>query len=354
MFDFERIADSPRMLMEAALRPVQGTRFQPTGFPDLGAAAYTMPDGTQMLLVESAQSMANRLERVCWDDATDDLVPILRGMPYVRVNLPAATGMASTSSILEFHRLNSPYIMSAEEGFNEKLAEEAGLSVRGKKASPDTAEKPGAIPGMLDIRALAKACFRHDPGSVLHGVFLEKIDGRARLTRLLSAFIEAKDVRPAESGGVKIDRVNPSGPTAQGYGNVPFHRTEYVAGSITAYFSLDLGTLRGYGLGELAERFLVLLALWKIRSLLETGMRLRTACDLEVSDFKVTRPSGLVVPPLDELAAELQRSIAACSQAGLFADPPCTQLTWTGPKADRKKVQEDEGEETGIEDEAEE
>ena len=54
---------SRRILVEADLVPVQGQRFQPTGFADLGAAVYTLPDGTRMLLVESAQSMANRLEK---------------------------------------------------------------------------------------------------------------------------------------------------------------------------------------------------------------------------------------------------------------------------------------------------
>jgi CRISPR-associated protein Csb1 len=58
---FEQLDSAPRLLMHADLKPVQGDRFQPTGFADLGAAVYERPDGTRMLLVESAQSMANRL-----------------------------------------------------------------------------------------------------------------------------------------------------------------------------------------------------------------------------------------------------------------------------------------------------
>src|ERR1700739_4732818 len=57
--------DIPRLLLEADLAPVIGNRFQPTGFADLGAAEYKLPDGTKMLLVESAQSVANRLEKTC-------------------------------------------------------------------------------------------------------------------------------------------------------------------------------------------------------------------------------------------------------------------------------------------------
>ena len=68
--DFTPLAGEPRLLLEAELRPVQGSRFQPTGFPNLGPAVYASPDGNgQTVLVESAQSMANRLEAVCWDEA---------------------------------------------------------------------------------------------------------------------------------------------------------------------------------------------------------------------------------------------------------------------------------------------
>ncbi len=54
--DWTKLEHAPRLLLEAELRPCQGDRFQPTGFADLGAALYKRPDGTDMLLVESAQS----------------------------------------------------------------------------------------------------------------------------------------------------------------------------------------------------------------------------------------------------------------------------------------------------------
>ena len=71
-----------RVLLEADLVPMQGQRFQPTGFADLGAAVYTLPDGTRMLLVESAQSMANRLEQtILTPEGT--LIPELEGLSCV-------------------------------------------------------------------------------------------------------------------------------------------------------------------------------------------------------------------------------------------------------------------------------
>ena len=38
-----------------------------------------------MLLVESAQSMANRFEAVCWDNIADDWMTPLNGLPVVKV-----------------------------------------------------------------------------------------------------------------------------------------------------------------------------------------------------------------------------------------------------------------------------
>ena len=70
--DLAPLDAAPRLLIEAELAPLQGTRFQPTGFPNLGAATYKAPNGVDMLLVESAQSVANRLEAVCWDEAAND------------------------------------------------------------------------------------------------------------------------------------------------------------------------------------------------------------------------------------------------------------------------------------------
>jgi CRISPR-associated protein Csb1 len=72
-----------RILIEANLFPLQGDRFQPTGFPDLGAAEYVTPDGREMLLVESAQSMANRMETVCWDEKTSGLLPPINGICHL-------------------------------------------------------------------------------------------------------------------------------------------------------------------------------------------------------------------------------------------------------------------------------
>lgn len=341
--NYDALNNAPRLLMEAKLKPLQAYRFQPTGFADLGPARYTLPDGTEMLLVESVQSVANRMELACWDQATDDLINDLKGLPYIRVKRCGDGGNgALTNSVLEAHRINSPYILEGGDKsvFNRLKQDAAGMEQ-----------------GPVDIRALARLILKYDPNAVIHGVFLAKSDlagGRLRLPRLLSGFIEASDVSPAESGGVKNDRVDPSGDAKQGFGNVPFHRTEFVAREIKAYFNLDLALLRGYGLPDVATNLMIALSLFKIRRFLSTGLRLRTACDLELDgELTVTRPNGWTLPNEDALLGECKNLIDACAkQDGLFASPPITEVKWEPGKKKGGKGGKGEGGAEGADENA--
>lgn len=169
--NFETLANAPRLLIEADLQPVQGSRFQPTGFPNLGAATYDGPNGERMLLVESAQSMANRLETVCWNTVQNDWVAPLQGLPLVKV--VTAKGEPLTNSVLEAHRINSEYIARAK-GF--EAISRAGFSK----------DRP------FDVRRqLVPVLLKFDTNALVHGVFLEEIGGVIRLPRLLSSFIDA-------------------------------------------------------------------------------------------------------------------------------------------------------------------
>lgn len=305
--DLTALENAPRLLIEAKLKPVQGTRFQPTGFPNLGHAVYDSPDGHgRTVLVESAQSMANRLEAVCWDEVADDWVAPLRGLPVVKV--VDGDGRPLTNSLLEAHRLNSPYILEGKDKTVVDLLKERLASM--------------AV-GRVDLRELATVLLELDTNALLHGIFLAKKDlagGRLRLPRSLSAFVEAENAKVAASGGVKNDPVNPSGDTAKGFGNVPFARDEYVAEEITAYFNLDLRQIRAFGMGTDVDRLLVLIALFKIRKFLAVGLRLRTACDLDARDVAVTRPGDFDLPALSELESELPELIETVGSSGLFGE----------------------------------
>jgi len=222
--------------------------------------------------------------------------------------------------------------------------------------------------GLLNTDCLWKkfhaGLLKYDPNSLIHGCFLEEIGGRLRATRILSGFIEGSEIAPAESGGVKNNIVQPE--LKGGEGNVPFHRTEFVAKEIKAYFNLDLALLGGYGLatekenkqldewkkkdeksrGERPfvfsnpEKLLIALSLLKVRRFLSTGLRLRTACDLEMDgELAVTRPNAFVISDEKALLEECKTLIEKCKS--LFANPPITEVEW---KPDNKKAKGKKGE----------
>lgn len=322
MIDYTILKQSPRVLLAAHLRPLQGERFQPTGFADIGPAEYSRPDaggkrGTPMLLVESAQSIANRLEKTCLDVDGATLDPKLAGLPYVVATLEGdSVGLLRTSSLVEPHRLASPYLLWPD--FGKRLSEEMGYS--GK--------------GALDWKKIYGVLFRYDPNCLVHGVFLSLLgDGRVRVPRALSGFIEAENVKQAVSGGVKNSPVDPKGEIhVEGgeqkkgvYSNVPYSRVEYTAEKITAFFNLDTCQIRSYGLGEPAAQLLTALSLLKIRRFLDSDLRLRTACNLGLSgDVETTAPKGFVLPEEPALLEEVIRLIPQCKAQ--FANPAVTEL----------------------------
>jgi CRISPR-associated protein Csb1 len=321
--DFTELKKSPRLLITAELKPLQGTRFQPTGFPDLGAAIYQLPKSkTKMLLLESAQSVANRLEISIWDEVKQDLISPLQGIPYVVVKQKKDQKIL-TNSLLEAHRLNSFYILEGKDkSFFHVLVQELGISEE----------------GAVDFHRLAVVLAKYDLNSLLHGIFLAKKEiagGRYKLSRALSGFIEAQNIETVASGGVKNDRVNPSADSKKGGGNIPYHRDEYTAEKITAYFSLDLRQIRGYRLESEVEDLLIAIALYKIRQFLDTGLRLRTACDLEcASNPVVNRPDNFELPSLNELTNILAALVEKAAPA--FADPAITEVWYETNDTEKK------------------
>lgn len=313
-----------RLSFDVELAPLLGSTFQPTGFPDIGPATFTRFENghpVPALLVESVQSMANRLEATAWDDAADEPVAEVAGLPWVRV-VRAGTGEFLTSSRLEAHRLASPFVHHAgHDGtlmFNE-IRDRLGLA----KDTP------------LNRRHMARAVAELDPFCLLHGVFFSQKEwwGQPKFERAVSAVIEARDVLRAVSGGRKSDRVrhqlgdDEGGGTAEGYGSVPFHRTEWTAKAIVASFVVDAELLRSYGLPAPVTELLVTLALWEIRRFLASGLRLRTACDLEIVG-EVSSRNGSTLPGADELSARLAELIPQGRE--IFGDGTPLTVQWSG------------------------
>jgi CRISPR-associated protein Csb1 len=299
--------NSSRTVIEARLQPFAGSLFQPTGFPDLGAAEF----GDGKLLVESAQSMANWLEGTTWDVSRADQPAELAPLPYVRV--VGTDREYLTSSRVEAHRLACAYIMDG--------------TIDGTKGRDWLPDQLGLVRGRpLDNRAVARACFRLDPVSLVHGVFFAQKPWpwQPKIARAVTSFIEASGIKPAISGGVKRDSVNneaKEGATSEGYGSIPHHRVEYTADEITVYFIVDHAQFQSYGLSEPATALLEALADFEIATLLDHDLRLRTRCDLAVKEYVRGEK-----PDAADAAQRIAKFAADCaSELG-----PVTTVTWAG------------------------
>lgn len=323
-----------RDLFNVQLRPAAGSRFQPTGFPDIGAALFRRPvpgedKWEDCLLVESAQSMANHLEATSWDGGAQKPVATFDGLPYVRV--VGTDGRFITASRTEAHRLAGAFIKDATLdgiGMREVIKERLGLR-------DDTPLAP---------RDIAAAIFALDPMSLVHGVFFAEPakvwPGQPKVARAVTAFVEAHDVQQAISGGVKRDDVRHTvgdgegGGAAEGYGFVPFHRTEWVARKIVLSVAIDLDQIATYGLPDPAEQLLLAAARYEVRKLLDQGFRPRTACDLVPLQPEEVET---VVPPLADLEKEIASLVPACRD--LLGDGTPLEVVWEkGSKRAAKTV----------------
>ena len=315
----DALTEATRLVVDARLRPVIGSTFQPTGFANLGAAEFQRPGRPPSLLVESVQSMANHLEALSFDAAAHEPIALLEHLPWIAVRA-TQSGEHLTSSREEPHRLAAAYVRDADidgERGLDWLVGRLGLQAR----TP------------LDWRSIYATVFELDPLCLLHGVFFsgKGFFGNPKVRRALSAVIEAHDVLPVVSGGLKRDDVQFTSAEGQGaeegYGFVPFGRTEYTAQDIVLSASLDLTQLRGYGLDRAATRLLTLVAIWELSTLLDGPLRLRTACDLEVQSVSVRRPDAFELPG----RSELEQAIAATKVE--FEEPGARSANWPAAKA---------------------
>lgn len=362
--DYSEIKNEQRLIFDIDLKPRQGDRFQPTGFPDIDAALYESPSGVKMLLVESPQSMANRLEETVLGSDSISIMEELRGLSYVKVKLHRIDrnekDFGYTSSLIEPHRLNSPYIRDGKfsdsnETFEERLKAELNFEI-GK---------------IVDWKNFGNVIFKYDINSIIHGLFLSNYpgSGRLRIPRLLSSFIEADHVKEVLSGGVKLSSLDASGRIVSANTrkvekpkeekekkekveseNVPFSRMEYTAGNIKAYFNIDMALLRGYGFGGSEAELLFYLCIFKIKHFLSSSLRLRTACDLLVNNDKSqeigVKIGDQYVTDEKHILRHIKMLIGKCKENGSFSNGPETILLCEVKESKKSNENSDEDSQT--------
>lgn len=304
--------------MEVGLEPIDGPTFQPPTFANTGMSFYEDSQGKLSVVVESVASMANLLEATIWDEGANQPDSAVAALPWVEVKTPE--GEFYTSSRTAAHRLYAYMLVNgavaegdqAGKAFEELLKEKLGID-----PTPPIAPK------------LAKVVWEFDPLSIIHGVWISgEWSGRARLTRALSARIDAHDVQSqaVQVGGQKTgDHVlevrekqsSDSNETAV-LGEIPHHTAEVSAREIRAMLLLDLGLIRSYRLGEECERALASVALLQIRRMIDAWPRRRTRCTLSpIADrVLVHEPSGWSLPAADALEAACAELCAATAGSG--------------------------------------
>lgn len=359
--------DGPACLViRAWLDPIAGMdRFQPAGFPEIGHVIYDAPredsPSEKVCIVDSPASMANHLEAVCMEGPSE-LHNDLATLPYVRcvtdkADSPAKDDPLDTlvcTTLSEGHRLASDYFLDA--CVNPTWQDERAVPVSRKK-NEDEANKKAAkavqetriIPaqwigsrfrdqlrqefGIKEVKkdktyfiwpdtwwTIYTTLFKYDPNSLVHGVMFAK--EQIKLSRILTAHMEAFGATRVGSSGVKFDRL---GKTTSG--QPIFAVDEETAHTIVGTFILDLALLRSYGRGEKGlnekqKRLLLDLAVWKIRRLLQSPFRFRSGCQLlcrGIAWWNDTDGPDMPNDPCqkpEELSLNIKDSISACGFDG--------------------------------------
>lgn len=291
-----------RVLITARLEPPNGRFLQPTGFPDIGACIYRDGGGSRRCLVESEQSMANRLEAVCMK-APGVWVDDFARLPLIKVHDASGNALLATN-LTEPHRIASSYVLEGKydggQTLKALLEQKFGLTNDG-----------GSWP--LDKRSdLEKTVFALDPGALVHGFqFIQWKFVGLRQPRLLHARLEAELAEEPELhyGMVKVDSIEPESASQKGAnkGQSIAAKSRIVpkTDGIIATFEIDVLGLKCLTLTEDQKKSLLALALWKVGAFLDnrpafdarsrqTGpaLRLRTDCYLKCGKVNWTGAVG--------------------------------------------------------------
>jgi CRISPR-associated protein Csb1 len=283
----ETLYEEDWVVITTSLEIANGRFIQPTGFPDIGPCIYRDKEGKRWCLVESEQSMANRLEAVCMKDP-GVWVEELEGLPVIAVR--DRDGKLLTTNLCEPHRIASSYIVEGvrDGGQTMKQLFETKLGL-----------KDGGAFWPLDKRSeLENLVFALDPAALLHGFqFVQWKFVGLRQTRLLHARLEAELAEEPEVhyGMVKSDWIEPESARQEraNKGQSIAAKSRVVPKDILASFEIDVSGLKSLALDEMQKKFLLGLALWKVGALLKdrpafdsrsrqilSSLRLRADCHL--------------------------------------------------------------------------
>jgi CRISPR-associated protein Csb1 len=252
------------------------------------------------------------------------------------------------TSLTEGHRIASTYFLKGEyidsdvltKQFQEILVDKFGIVLPESKKAHPPAEKWWNVFSTI---------FRYDPNALVHGVLFPQ--WQIKIPRVLTAHLEAFGAGRVDRSGVKFDRL---GKTTSG--QPIFAVDDAIAREIRATFVLDVALVHSFGrkngnsvlgLSDKQKEFLVALALWKIKRMLERPFRFRSGCHLKCVSLKQ-----------GEDQVEIQVNIKEAIDAAGFEEPRITDVYWSreelyGEAEEKESEGEGEGEDEGDEEQAE-
>jgi CRISPR-associated protein Csb1 len=326
-------AEATCLVGVAHLKPVGDLRrFQPAGFPEIGQVAYKSGDD-RICIVDSAASMANHLESVCFaDGAATALHPDLAGLAYVAcVTQENGEEQTVCTTLSEGHRLASDYFV----GKVVKLEGEAFRDVLQRRMKLRKLSENKFFFYPEGWGHIYQTVFEFDPNSLVHGLMFARES--IKISRMLTAHHEAHRSDRVSSAGVKFDRL---GKTDSG--QPIFSVTQQSAAETVVTFILDLSLLRSYGRGDQGlnaaqKRLLLELALWKIRRLTSRPFRYRSGCHLELAGaVEWTLDGQAVADPALDIRAAIQG-------AGFLAERTPTKVLYPAEDLYREETAEAKG-----------
>jgi CRISPR-associated protein Csb1 len=281
----EQLYAQDRVVITASLKLTNGHFLQPTGFPDIDACIYRDKEGRRWCLVESEQSMSNRLEAVCMKSPgvwVDDL----KGLPLVVVK--NKDGDLLATNLTESHRVASSYVLDGVRNYQRIVTtkfDDKKKDDEAEKKALDEATMRALFESRLGLRNggdfwpldkredLEKLIFALDPAALLHGFqFVQWKFVGLRQTRLIHARLEAEvaDDPEVHYGMVKWDAIEPESTREEraNKGQSIAAKSRIVPKDISATFEIDVLALKSLSLDEDRKKFLLGLGLWKIGAFL--------------------------------------------------------------------------------------
>jgi CRISPR-associated protein Csb1 len=310
------------------LKPLTDSVF-PAIFKDVGHSLWINPvTGKQDLLIDSPNSLANRLESVLSISNTGKPIDLLEGISYCY--LKDVTGKTIVTTLQLPHRIGSgPIALTKQDDFKKRL--QADIKENGLHA----------------------AVLRYDTLSLIFGTWLSRIDGgHGKISKVITARIVGRNVTRVNVGGTKqeaspikamgISSANVDVSAFEGnnikgsdigIGTLPFQKYEFVAAKYELQISINWNLIDAYDLPEHCKAMLRSIVSLCVYELLSQQLYCRTNCSF-IPDGKFDC-TGLDLPSSKEVLAALPGQIKACKDDMAGATGITTDLKIDPKKADK-------------------